>query len=122
MALSDSFIGTTARDDLLDTIRHEFAHLIVGIRHKHGPRWRTAAASLGAVPKASGKSLGKDLHQRMTKAPLTLIAVMKNGDERVMKQAFRKSRRYLDYRYTAWGDRYHIDGEFIERFRYRENS
>ncbi|GAB5412620.1 MAG: hypothetical protein Cons2KO_02230 [Congregibacter sp.] len=121
MAISDNFIGTTAREDLLDTIRHEFAHLIVGIRHKHGPRWRAAAASLGAIPKASGRSRGEDLHQRMNDAPLTLIAVMQSGEERVMKRVFRRSRRYLDYRYSVWGDRYHIDGEFIERFRYREN-
>ncbi|MFK7829873.1 MAG: SprT-like domain-containing protein [Congregibacter sp.] len=121
VVLSNSFIGTCASEDLVDTVRHEFAHLIVGIRQKHNVRWRMAAASLGARPKATGRSKAEDLHERMTDAPFTLIAVMLNGDERVMRQVFRRSKRYLDYCYERGGDRYHIDGEFIARFRYEDN-
>lgn len=118
MVLSESFVGTRARADLLDTLRHEYAHLIVGIHHKHNVRWRMAAASLGAKPKATASSTAEDLHERMSDAPFTLIAVMQNGEERVMKSAFRRSRRYQEYRLSAQRERYHIDGEFIERFRY----
>lgn len=120
IVLSRQFIGTTALADLEDTIRHELAHLIVGIAEKHGQRWKAVAASLGARPRATGKSQGADLQARMSDAPLTLLAVMQSGEEREMKSAFRRSRRYLDYRLGKGGQQYHIKGELIERFVYRE--
>ncbi|MDP5070860.1 MAG: SprT-like domain-containing protein, partial [Congregibacter sp.] len=44
IVLSNTFLGTTAVAELEDTIRHELAHLIAGIRFKHGPRWRQVAS------------------------------------------------------------------------------
>lgn len=118
VVLSKTFIGTSAVADLEDTIRHELAHLIAGIRHKHGPRWRQVAASLGATPRASGRSQNAELDDKMSDAPFTLIAVMRNGDERVLRKVYRRSRRYADYLYGKRGQRYHIHGEFVERFVY----
>lgn len=120
VVLSSSFVGTRANEDLIDTVRHEFAHLIVGIRQKHNVRWRMAAASLGAQAKATGRSKAEDLHERMSDAPFTLIAVMLNGEERVMKRVFRRSGRYLDYRYDKSGNHYHIEGDPIACFRYED--
>ncbi|MEM7692269.1 MAG: SprT-like domain-containing protein [Pseudomonadota bacterium] len=119
--LSQSFLGTTAVEDLRDTLRHEFAHLIVGIDQKHNAHWRCAAASLGATPKACGNARSEELNQRMSNAPFTLVAIMQSGEEKELRQVHRRSRRYQDYRYSPFGQRYHIDGEWVEHFRYDSN-
>ncbi|MFT4769134.1 MAG: hypothetical protein ACI8RN_002274 [Glaciecola sp.] len=121
IVLSNTFVGTSATTDLEDTIRHELAHLIAGIRFKHGPRWQQVAASLGARPRASGRSESSELHEKMSDAPFTLIAVMRDGEERAMRRVFRRARRYVDYRYGKRGQRYHIGGDFIERFEYLDH-
>ncbi|WP_439108039.1 SprT-like domain-containing protein [Congregibacter sp.] len=118
VVLSNTFVGTTAFADLEDTIRHELAHLIAGIRYKHGPRWRKVAISLGATPRASGRSESDELHDKMSDAPFTLIAVMQSGEERVIRRVYRRARSYINYRYGKRGQRYHIHGEFVERFLY----
>lgn len=118
MVLSRSFLGTTALADLEDTIRHELAHLIAGIRFKHGPRWRHVASTLGAIPRASGRSEDAELHEKMSHARFTLIAIMQNGEERTVRKVHRRSRRYAEYRLGRRGQRYHIKGDFVERFVY----
>ena len=120
--LSRQFLGTRAYDDLRDTLRHEFAHLIVGIDQKHNAHWRCAAASLGATPPACGRARSEDLEERMSGAPFTLIAVMQSGEERELRAVHRRSRRYQDYRFDRRGQRYHIDGEWIACFRYQRNT
>ncbi|MFT7287968.1 MAG: putative SprT family Zn-dependent metalloprotease [Halieaceae bacterium] len=118
VVLSDRFVGTAALTDLIDTVRHELAHLIAGIPAKHGPRWKAVAVALGAVPRASGRSVDAHLQQRMSDAPFTLIAEMRSGEELEIRKVFRRSRRYLDYRYGTKGQRYHIKGDWVERFHY----
>ena len=121
LVLSRSFLGTDASEDLLDTIRHEFAHLVVGIRHKHNERWRCAAASLGATPHARGNATNEALNEKMSEAPFTLVAVLRSGEERVLKPVHRRSRNYLNYRFNPFGQRYQLDGEWIDHFRYDDN-
>jgi predicted SprT family Zn-dependent metalloprotease len=121
VVLSNTFLGTSATADLQDTIRHELAHLIAGIRFKHGPRWQQVAHSLGARPRASGRSQSSELQEKMSDAPFTLIAIMRTGEELVMRKVYRRARRYQDYRYGKRGQRYHIRGEFVERFEYLDH-
>lgn len=44
------FIVRLAREDVVDTIRHELAHAAAGIKEGHGRRWQEAATQLGARP------------------------------------------------------------------------
>lgn len=122
IVLSSHFLGTSALADLEDTIRHELAHLIVGIRERHGPRWKAVARALGAVPRASGRSQAPDLHARMNDAPYTLVAIMMNGKEHELKPAFRRSRRFLEYRGDGGQSRYSVGGETVARFVYRKRA
>ncbi len=115
-------MGTTAVADLEDTIRHELAHLIAGIRYKHGPRWQHVATRLGATPRASGRSEDDVLHEKMSHARFTLIAIMENGEERTVRKVHRRSRRYTEYRLGRRGQRYHIKGDFVERFVYLDEQ
>ena len=96
--LSTVFLGTLAHDDLRDTIRHELAHLIVGIRARHGPRWREVAAALGAEPRAGAGARSEELRDRMDDAPWSLVAVLADGSEVELRKAYRRSPQYLNYR------------------------
>ena len=116
--LSTLFIGTPARRDLIDTIRHELAHLIAGLRAGHGARWRQIARNLGAQPRATGDARCEVLRRRMDDAPFTLYAVLAGGEEVAVKPAYRRSREYENYRYNRFGRRYYYRGEAVQYFRY----
>lgn len=118
LRISAQFLGTPALADLEDTVRHEFAHLVVGVREKHGPAWRRVARDLGAIPRATGRSRCDHLQGRMADGPFTLVAVMQSGEERVLRRVFRRSPRYRNYRFDRGGQRYRIGNEWVERFRY----
>jgi hypothetical protein len=118
--ISRQFLGTAALADLEDTVRHEIAHLIVGLGKRHGPQWKRVAASLGAQPRASGRSADAVLHRRISDAPLRLIAVLRDGTELEIKTAHRRHRGYLEYRYNRFGKRYRVAGQWVERFYYRD--
>ncbi|MEE4280017.1 MAG: SprT-like domain-containing protein [Halieaceae bacterium] len=122
IVISSVFLGTTALADLEDTVRHEIAHLVVGIAERHGPRWRRVAKRLGATPRASGRSQAEDLGQRMDDAPYTLVAVLESGEECEVKPVFRRSRRYVAYRLGKGGACYRFRGSKVSRFYYRERS
>lgn len=122
MVLSTVFIGTAALEDLEDTVRHELAHLIVGVEERHGPRWRAVARKLGAVPRATGRSRSQDLSERMDDAPWTLVAILGSGEERELKPAFRRNRRLMDYRLSAGQQRYRCAGQDVLRFEYRRRG
>lgn len=118
--ISRQFIGTNALTDLEDTVRHELAHLIVGLKWRHGPKWKRVAADLGARPRASGRSEDAMLEDRLSDAPYLLMAVLRDGSEREIKPAYRRLRSYLDYRYSRFGKRYRIGKDYVERFYYAQ--
>ncbi|MEO1078979.1 MAG: SprT-like domain-containing protein [Pseudomonadota bacterium] len=120
IVISTVFFGTAALDDLEDTVRHEIAHLIVGIDARHGPRWRKVARALGAIPRAAGRSSCESLNARMDDAPYTLVAVLTSGEECEVKSVYRRSRRYQDYRLGERGAHYRYRGESVLRFEFRE--
>ena len=80
-----------------------------------------AAASLGATPHARGNATNEALNEKMSEAPFTLVAVLRSGEERVLKPVHRRSRNYLNYRFNPFGQRYQLDGEWIDHFRYDDN-
>ena len=52
LALSRPFCSVNERPQVLDTILHEVAHILAGIRAGHGPAWKAVALKLGANPKS----------------------------------------------------------------------
>lgn len=44
-------------DDILNTIRHEVAHVIAGRDAGHGPAWKAAAVKVGARPERCGRAM-----------------------------------------------------------------
>lgn len=119
VTLSSIFLGTTALDDLRDTVRHELAHLIAGLSCRHDESWKRVAVELGALPRARGLVRSRQLQSKMDDAPYTLIAVMDGGEEVPLKPAFRRSPQYLHYSFSALGRQYFLRGRPVRAFRYR---
>lgn len=120
--ITSLFLGTRAHEDLRDTIRHEFAHLIAGLRARHGPKWKAVAAQLGATPLATGRMASRELRERMEDAPWSLMALLQNGEEILLKPAYRRSAQFLDYE-AGTGPmtsrrEYYYRGQRVQRFRY----
>lgn len=42
---------------VIDTLMHEIAHAVVGVRHKHDNVWKTKATELGATPYAVAEQI-----------------------------------------------------------------
>ena len=114
--ISRAFIGTQAWDDLLDTVRHELAHLVAGLNARHGPDWRRVARDLGAVPEASSMVAANCL-KKATRGRWALLAHLEDGSEVTMGYQHRRSKARLEYAPTPWCWR-HINGVKILRFEY----
>jgi predicted SprT family Zn-dependent metalloprotease len=54
--VNQKFIGTTAIDTLRDTLRHEMAHLAVGLEQHHNKRFKQVATHFGCLPSKPGDS------------------------------------------------------------------
>lgn len=52
ITLSRALVLLNDEPQVLDTIRHEVAHALVGPGVGHGPRWRAKAREVGAAPEA----------------------------------------------------------------------
>lgn len=88
IVFSRYFVREASPADLLDTIRHEVAHVIAGYEAKHGPEWKRACELTGAAPvscksartgkhwigvcqcpNAFGGEFGKVTHRRRSSPP-----------------------------------------------------
>lgn len=96
--ISQVFIGTEAHDDLLDTIRHELAHLIAGIPARHGPEWKRRARQLGAKPRSANRAGTECLKKNMAR-PLTLWAITTDGERIKLGTRHHRNKKYTGYRY-----------------------
>lgn len=52
LVLSQYWVDVLDEAEVRDTILHEIAHVLAGIRAGHGPAWKDVARSLGARPEA----------------------------------------------------------------------
>jgi predicted SprT family Zn-dependent metalloprotease len=48
--LSVDFVSMNTDEEIIDTIKHEIAHALVGPGHGHGPVWKAKARQLGCNP------------------------------------------------------------------------
>jgi len=64
VTLTAWYVDLNDTSEIRDTLAHEFAHAIVGPGHRHGPKWKAVARSLGATPRARATGI-KSLPARL---------------------------------------------------------
>lgn len=57
ISISQVLIKYAGRDESIDTLLHEIAHVLAGLDANHNAVWKSFAKELGARPKASGPSI-----------------------------------------------------------------
>lgn len=118
--INQAFIGTTAYKKLDHVLRHEFAHLAVGLDKHHNRYFRR-------VERLFGVDLSLDLSEEQnqviakTNPAFKLIAHLQNGKEVDLGVAHRRTKKYTEYRHDQKGFM-SIHGVRIHRFEYRDTE
>ncbi|WP_018690941.1 hypothetical protein [Algicola sagamiensis] len=116
--INEAFIGTTAINQLRKTIRHELAHLTVGLHHRHNHVFQQCAKRYGARDAvATEETLSFQANQTFK---WQLMAHLENGEVRDLGGRHRRSKRYTHYPQKY--ERFLLDKSVIARFEYIENS
>ncbi len=114
--INQAFIGTASTELLNVTIRHEFAHLCVGLQHGHDVIFKAKAREFKADFGKHLKLESEQVHESIGYKYL-LFAKLENGDEILFRKVHRKNAKYL--RYKAGRFRYlTIKGVKVMSFRY----
>ena len=95
--VNQAFLSTSARQLLDATIRHELAHLCVGLDQGHNRVFKRKAKQFKSVFGNHLSSDIKEINQRIGYKYL-ILAHLENGETIEFKKAHRKSAKYLDYR------------------------
>jgi len=98
-------------DQLFDTIKHELAHLYVGIQEGHNEKWQHMARYMGAKPERVARVNG-DI-AKATQPPWLLVATLSSGKIVKCKTAYKRTFKYLE-RPSA----YNINGETVQCFQW----
>lgn len=85
ISLSGPVTDSASEAQVVNTIRHEVAHAIVGFDAGHGPVWQRQARALGC----NAQRCTSTSELEMVKPPLALVCV--TGDH-VIRTAYRKSK------------------------------
>lgn len=118
--INQAFIGTTSYQLLQATLRHEFAHLCVGLEQKHNARFKTKERQF----KANFRTIERSEHQQVLQNigfKYQLYASLKSGETVLLKQVQRKHQKYTHYKPTLF--RYlTIKGQKVLSFHYVERN
>ena len=115
--INQAFIGTECWDLLEATIRHELAHLCVGLQCGHDARFKAMERRFNAVFGAHLQTQAKQLHNAIGHRYL-LFAELVDGSEVLLKRVHRRHRKYSHYRPRMF--RYlTVGGQKVQRFRYQ---
>lgn len=95
--INEAFIGTDAYQLLNATIRHELAHLCVGIHHGHDNVFKSQAklfkANFGKHLKKESAELNQSIGYKYK-----LFATLNNDQVILFRKAHRKHNKYLSYK------------------------
>lgn len=76
--LNDVFVKQANAREIKDTILHELAHVLAGLKAGHGEKWERVAKTIGASPNA-GKVIKLNWHRKadliLALSYITLIAL-----------------------------------------------
>lgn len=114
------FIDSTAHTKLEFTLRHEFAHLAVGLHNHHNRRFQRMERVFGVDPAIDLSEEIAEIQSRID-FKYTVFAHLENGEVRNLGGVHRKTRTYTEY---PKGDHYtmSIEGVRVVRFEFRDNA
>lgn len=96
IAITSHYIGTKMFDCLLDTIRHEICHILVGPGQGHNSVWQEACKIIGCNPKAkSAIKFDEVFLQNAYK--YKVVAVNTKGEEITVAGRQKRAAKYLCY-------------------------
>lgn len=103
ITINEHYVGTSDVDGLVDTIRHEIAHLHIGIRHGHGKPFKLTARALGCKLDREWKreNAGDTLESIGKSHPYEIWAIDCDGGRHLVKTAVRISSKWRNYERTA---------------------
>jgi len=115
--ISRAFIGTSAINKLRATLRHELAHLAVGLNQGHNrtfKRWARRFGALDPVDRSETLSVLDNINYKYQ-----VTAHLEDGTQRDLGGVHRKTRRYTDY--PGNGSTASIDGLHILSFSFEQD-
>lgn len=122
--ISDVFIGTSCLDALRETILHEYCHLITGLKHNHGPQFKRNLRTLLYIA-GINKERAEEQKRLMVDAikpkhKYTLVAITVTGEEVVIGNYHKVSKKYLEYDQSK--THLKVENKVIRSFSYIENK
>jgi hypothetical protein len=106
-------------DHLLESvIRHEFAHLCVGLNQGHNKRFKNCEHLFKAQFDRKARQQANE-YTRLVKYKYMLVAELFNGQSIKLKLTHRKHRKYTAYRYHKY-QAYYYQQQAIKTFKYIE--
>jgi|GEM_PF-674355 len=99
--INQAFVGTAANNLLNATIRHEFAHLCVGLQEGHNSIFKAKAHQFKASFGKHLKTESAQVHDSIGYKYL-LYATLENGDEILFRRVHRKHTKYTGYKVTQF--------------------
>lgn len=115
VSINHRFIGTQAVRLLKNTIRHELAHLIVGVDQGHNKRFKKLAMLLDVKRPEAFEEL-KEIESKIS-YKYTVIAHMVDGENVLIGGVHRKTAKYTRYNEQQAKNMY-IDKRAISKFEF----
>ena len=112
ITISSNFIGTKEFDELQDTIRHELAHLYIGLHEGHNRWWKATARKFGAKPK-SCQAVSLEMKKNIYK--YFLIAEMPDGELIPIRPGNNRMKKY-----TSRTQTFSVRGVKVKQFHYAD--
>ena len=112
--ISKAFLGTNAITKLRNTLRHELAHLAVGLRHGHNRVFKRCAILFNALQPVSKAEL--DAVHNNTTYKWKLIAHFFDGSSKDLGGVHRRSKRFSEY--PRNGRQMLVEGELVAKFEF----
>jgi hypothetical protein len=114
--INENFINLTCIDLLINTIRHELAHLIVGLQQNHNKHFKRVALLLG-VKNNSYFDLGPIQNKIGFKYEVS--ATLESGEVILIGGVHRKTKRYIDY--ISTNKKWHsINGDKVIQYHFKQ--
>lgn len=112
--VNEAFIGTDSIVKLKNTLRHELAHLAVGLHHHHNKNFKRCESFFGALARVSESEI--EAIEKNISFKWRVIAHMACGKVQDLGGVHRKTKIYSEY--PENGKRFKINQALVSRFEF----